>query len=64
MSKDAYIVQYWEIDTDFLWQIYAVTTSLEYAEDCTKYLESRDDVVMAGYESHKLIELEEIFEEN
>ena len=64
MNKDVYVVQYWEANTDFIWQIYTVTTSLDYAEDCTRYLESKPDVVMAGYETHKLIELEEIFEAN
>lgn len=62
--KKVYIVQYWHEDTAFMWQIYTVTTSLEYATDCIRMLDERDDVIQAGYETHDLVELEELVAEN
>ena len=62
--REVYVVQYWEEDTDFVWQIYAVTTSKEYAKDCSRMLQDREDVAQAGYETHGLVEMGVMVEEN
>jgi len=62
--RNVYVVQYWEEDTSFSWQIYTVTTSEEYVKDCARMLSEKDGIIQAGYEIHNLVELEVVFEEN